>query len=99
MDPLRLDVLQERITSDSRAAQALLNAVDELIEKKQSRASTRLQLDTMREQLQDLQICLRCGKFDDRMGGRLLTLFEGWLDQYRRLILGALIDHRKRIAA
>jgi hypothetical protein len=53
----------------------------------------------VREQLQDVQICLRCGKFDDRMGARLLVLFEERLGQYRRLIVGLLVDCRKRIAA
>lgn len=91
--------IRERIASDSRAAQALLAAVDGLIRKGSARVTTKLQLETMREQLEDLLICLRSLGFENAHDRRLLTLFEGWLDQLRQVIVSILIDQgRRRVA-
>jgi hypothetical protein len=91
--------IRERIASDSRAAQALLAAVDGLIRKGSARVTTKLQLETMREQLEDLLICLRSVGFEHPHDRRLLTVFEGWLDQLRQVIVSILMDQRRRRVA
>lgn len=90
------NAIGERIASDSRAAQALLAAVDGLIHYGSGRVTTKLQLETMREQLEDLLICLRSVGFERPHDSRLLAVFEGWLDQLRQVIVSILIDQRRR---
>ena len=97
-DTLPSAVLQDRTTSASRAALALVDAADTLI-LREGRASTRAWLESTRDQLCDIVVHLQAPNVEPSAIARSLPLFERWIDVARMTVAGIVTEHRRSPAS
>ena len=87
-------VLQDRMSSASRAALALIDATDTLI-LREGRASTRAWLETVRDQLCDIVIHMQAPNLDPAAVAASLPLLERWIEATNMTVSGILSEHQR----